>query len=147
MGNGSKRGGERVLESRHLVGLFLGVVLLCCVFFTLGYVMGHTQYGGAVQASDAPAKAKGAPDADADETEPAAKTKKPDAPASPAASEWDFYSKKDTSHLEPAAAPAASPEAPAAPPVPVAKAVETSAHVPVRQREPKFAKGAMVLQL
>ena len=34
-----------MLESRHLVGLFLGVVLLCGVFFTLGYVMGKTQYG------------------------------------------------------------------------------------------------------
>ena len=43
--NGRQNGGERVLESRHLVGLFLGVVLLCGVFFTLGYVMGKTQYG------------------------------------------------------------------------------------------------------
>ena len=34
MAGGGKRGGDRVLESRHLVGLFLGVVLLCGVFFT-----------------------------------------------------------------------------------------------------------------
>ena len=40
-GNGKRGGADRVLESRHLVGLFLGVVLLCGVFFTLGYVMGH----------------------------------------------------------------------------------------------------------
>jgi DedD protein len=52
-GNGKHGGGDRVLESRHLVGLFLGVVLLCGVFFTLGYVMGRTQYGGAVHAADA----------------------------------------------------------------------------------------------
>src|SRR5271168_3639172 len=45
-------GGDRILESRHLVGLFLGVVLLCGVFFTLGYVMGRTQYGGSVHAAD-----------------------------------------------------------------------------------------------
>ena len=45
-GSGKRGGGDRVLESRHLVGLFLGVVLLCGVFFTLGYVMGKTQYGG-----------------------------------------------------------------------------------------------------
>ena len=44
-------GGERVLESRHLVGLFLGVVLLCGVFFTLGYVMGRTQYAPPVSAN------------------------------------------------------------------------------------------------
>ena len=35
-GNGKRGGGgDRILESRHLVGLFLGVVLLCGVFFTL----------------------------------------------------------------------------------------------------------------
>src|ERR1700690_1880950 len=55
-GNGKRGGGDRILESRHLVGLFLGVVLLCGVFFTLGYVMGRTQYGGAVHAADAPPK-------------------------------------------------------------------------------------------
>lgn len=38
------------LESRHLVGLFLGVVVLCCVFFTLGYVMARSQ-PGAVEAA------------------------------------------------------------------------------------------------
>jgi cell division septation protein DedD len=53
--NGKRGGGDRVLESRHLVLLFLSVVLLCGVFFTLGYVMGHTQYGGSVHAADAPA--------------------------------------------------------------------------------------------
>ena len=36
--------GDRVLESRHLIGLFVGVVILCAVFFTLGYVMGRSQY-------------------------------------------------------------------------------------------------------
>jgi DedD protein len=50
--NGSRGGGERVLESRHLVGLFLGVVLLCGVFFTLGYVMGRNQFGGSVHAAE-----------------------------------------------------------------------------------------------
>ena len=49
-GSGKRGGGDRVLESRHLVGLFLGVVLLCGVFFTLGYVMGRNQFGGSVHA-------------------------------------------------------------------------------------------------
>jgi DedD protein len=53
-GNGKHGGGDRVLESRHLVGLFLGVVLLCGVFFTLGYVMGRTQFSGAVHAESVP---------------------------------------------------------------------------------------------
>jgi DedD protein len=47
-------GGDRVLESRHLVGLFLGVVLLCGVFFTLGYVMGRTQFSGVAHAEAPP---------------------------------------------------------------------------------------------
>src|ERR1700730_4439497 len=52
-GNGKRGGGgDRILESRHLVGLFLGVVLLCGVFFTLGYVMGRTQFSGSVHAAD-----------------------------------------------------------------------------------------------
>jgi DedD protein len=49
-GNAKRGGGDRVLESRHLVGLFLGVVLLCGVFFTLGYVMGRTQFSGVAHA-------------------------------------------------------------------------------------------------
>jgi cell division septation protein DedD len=50
--NGKRGGGDRILESRHLVGLFLGVVLLCGVFFTLGYVMGRTQLGTVAHAAD-----------------------------------------------------------------------------------------------
>src|SRR5438874_7297035 len=44
MSNGGKRGvGERVLEGRHVIGLFLAVILLSGLFFTLGYVMGLHQ--------------------------------------------------------------------------------------------------------
>jgi hypothetical protein len=50
MANG-RRNGERVLGSGHLIGLFLGVVLLCCVFYTLGYVMGRSQEAGSVRAA------------------------------------------------------------------------------------------------
>jgi DedD protein len=87
MAGGSKRGGERVLESRHLVGLFLGVVLLCGVFFTLGYVMGRTQYGGAVHAESPVRGAERATAASAPATDAATS-------ASPNQTEWDFYSKK-----------------------------------------------------
>src|ERR1700690_3586722 len=95
-GNGKRGGGDRVLESRHLVGLFLGVVLLCGVFFTLGYVMGRTQYAGAVHASDAPTGTLSPRSS-------APKSKAADVPASPPPAEWDFYSKKDNNHLEPVA--------------------------------------------
>jgi cell division septation protein DedD len=50
-----KRGaGERVLESRHVIGLFLLMLLFSGIFFTLGYVMGRSQYDGQVRASTAP---------------------------------------------------------------------------------------------
>ncbi|MBI4467531.1 MAG: SPOR domain-containing protein [Acidobacteria bacterium] len=40
-----KKGGhyEMVLEDRHLLGVFFAVVLLCAIFFTLGFVLGRNQ--------------------------------------------------------------------------------------------------------
>jgi DedD protein len=34
---------EMVLESRHLLGVFFAVVLLCALFFTFGFVLGRSQ--------------------------------------------------------------------------------------------------------
>jgi DedD protein len=151
-GNG-KRGGDRVLESRHLVGLFLGVVLLCSVFFTLGYEMARTQYGGPVHAADSflrPAPAPAAP-AKVKESEPPAG----DASANAPAGEWDFYSKKDDNHLEPAAkASAPSPASGAGDasnhsnPVAAPKTIsEPVTKPPARFEPPKLVKGSVVLQL
>lgn len=60
--------GERTIGSGHLVALFLGIVVLCCVFFILGYEMGRAQFekGGstavaAKTAAPAPAPAKAEP--------------------------------------------------------------------------------------
>lgn len=153
-GNGKRGGSDRVLESRHLVGLFLGVVLLCGVFFTLGYVMGRTQYGGAVHAADTtPAIAPSRPS-------PAKAKDTPPLPA-PANTEWDFYAKKDNTHMEPAPkeivpketapAPAAIPavvtKTQGAPPVATTKPVVAPAKPPARYQPPKLSKGAIVLQV
>jgi DedD protein len=146
-GGGKRGGGDRVLESRHLVGLFLGVVLLCGVFFTLGYVMGHNQYGTSVHASEIIEKTEAA-------IRPAQKPVQPDltpAPA-PANSEWDFYSKNNNNHLEPATSPAVPSSAPApAASVPRSKAAPASnAHtVPASARfqPPSLTKGSIVLQV
>src|ERR1700731_1390181 len=102
--NARRGGGDRVLESRHLVGLFLSVVLLCGVFFTLGYVMGRTQYSGSVHASDTSLKST---------PPPTAKTKDKDVepPAAPPPGEWDFYANNaNNNHLDPA--PKSSPSTP-----------------------------------
>jgi DedD protein len=146
-GNGKRGGGDRVLESRHLVGLFLGVVLLCGVFFTLGYVMGHSQDSGSVHASDSMVR-----------TPPVAVSPKPKQPETPAATppEWDFYGKKkDNNQLEPAAKTVAPSTAPAvagktepAHAGPAAKTVsEPVVNAPARFQQPRMLKGAIVLQL
>src|SRR5271170_3541410 len=98
MASGGKRGGDRVLESRHLVVFFLGVVLLCGVFFTLGYVMGKTQYGGPVHAEAADAVVPTVRKIPKPDPSPAARGAAP----VPANNEWDFYSKNNNNNLEPA---------------------------------------------
>jgi len=150
-GNGRHGGGDRVLESRHLVGLFLGVVLLCGVFFTLGYVMGKTQYGGAVHAADsleriAPAIRNAVKPKDS-ETSPT--------PAAPANSEWDFYAKNNNNSIDPAmkaSAPAAAPvpavsTSASKPNSPAPAAIAKSMPVSARFQAPKMGKGSVVLQI
>jgi DedD protein len=148
-GSGRRGGGERVLESRHLVGLFLGVVLLCGVFFTLGYVMGRTQFGGPVQASVVPVKPL-------PPVPPSPKPKEAQPSAAPANSEWDFYGKKDTNHLEPApkntapapaAIPAVASKTKGDPPVASTKSVSASAKTSAPLPAPKLPKGSFILQV
>jgi DedD protein len=147
------------LESRHLVGLFLGVVLLCGVFFTLGYVMGHNQYGDPVHAAAAPERAE-APVRSPAKT-PAQQVTPPPAPASTDSPEWDFYAKKPDTQLQPApVAPApksATSVAPSPTPAPHAKAEPATAPAPAatgrtitasaKFAAPRLAKGAIVLQV
>ncbi|MGA8101440.1 MAG: SPOR domain-containing protein [Candidatus Acidiferrales bacterium] len=151
--NGRQAGGERVLESRHLVGLFLGVVLLCGVFFTLGYVMGKTQYG-TTQVANAASLGSPAP-------KPQAATP---APASAGAHdaqppEWDFGDKdKQPPHLDSSKSGAAIS---AGPPnsitprrndaVPSAGPKRVAVSAPPKEsagyQPPAMGKGAIVLQL
>lgn len=152
-GNG-KRGGDRVLESRHLIGLFLGVVLLCSVFFTLGYVMGRTQYGGSVHAETITRPA--APTA----INPATKQPKDARRSStaPVPSEWDFYNKKPNPQLAdaipptPSSAPVAedpTPDqpAPATPRAPKPALMPTKAHATAPPPSARVAKPSIVLQV
>src|SRR5271155_2089967 len=159
--NARRGGGDRVLESRHLVGLFLGVVLLCGVFFTLGYVMGRTQYGGAVHAADG--FNSNVPSASVSPKSKSAPAAKP-AAAPPDNGGWDFYDNKKSAndHLEPAPAPATSAPAtkspasvPAvatksnnAPPPAATKTVATPApKQPARFQPPALNKNSIVLQV
>lgn len=144
---GSRGAGDRVLESRHLVGLFLGVVLLCGVFFTLGYVMGHTQYDSAVHAADTAPFLRPGP-SPKPSAKPPAEAEKPAAPAG----EWDFYTKKENNHLE-STPKSSSPTAPN--PAPSSNAAEradekpvvTPARMPSHFQPPRLTKNSVVLQI
>jgi cell division septation protein DedD len=111
MGYGGKRGGtgERVLESRHVIGLFMLMLLFSGVFFTLGYMMGRDQYGGQVRAATdffrKPASSVSPkPDANSKRTNNSAPSTTPTDSAAPPNSDWEFYhagdSKKTEDHLK-----------------------------------------------
>jgi cell division septation protein DedD len=115
MASGGKRGGagERVLESRHVIGLFMLMLLFSGVFFTLGYVMGRNQYDGPVRAAtDFFNKPEIAVSAKTNVSSkrtnnPAPATTQPDTTLAPN-SDWEFYhagdNKKPEDHLKPVAA-------------------------------------------
>jgi len=119
-----KRGaGERVLESRHVIGLFLLMLVFSAVFFTLGYVMGRNQYDGQVRAAttlhDVPDAVVKKPDGGLKHSAGAPATNAPGPEESNPNSDWEFYSadkQKDTSdHLKPIAPATISPSAKTAP--------------------------------
>jgi cell division septation protein DedD len=107
MASGGKRGsaGERVLEGRHVIGLFFLMLLFSGVFFTLGYVMGRSQYDGQVRAATNPRTPSGVDVAP--KSDPAAK-RSPGAGASvpasdsttPPSSDWEFYHAGDSKPSE-----------------------------------------------
>ena len=118
MASGGRRSaGERVLEGKHVIGLFLLMLVFSGLFFTLGYVMGHNQYGGEVRAAT-PNPHTGEPAYMPNKSEPAPKksVEPPviDAEADPATSDkvWDFSHTASPRTVEPRLDPA-----PKAPPV------------------------------
>jgi cell division septation protein DedD len=116
--------GERVLESKHVIGLFMLMLVFSGVFFALGYVMGRNQYDGQVRAASNPRAA--ADPVAAYKPDVAPKRAKEPAPAadpssdvnSQPSSDWGFYNAAKTApddRLKPApvtstsAAPAPTP--------------------------------------
>ncbi len=143
-----KNGGDFVLESRHLVGLFLLLVVIFGVVFTLGYLMGRSQYDSKVRAAVGPP-----PGSDEPAAPPAAKPKtRPepeDAQVPKKNSDWDFYHSADpqasADHLQPlpkSVAPSAASK-PVATPSKTAKPVKPSSGAD----GPLIPKGAIMLQV
>jgi len=130
--------GERTIGSGHLVALFLGIVVLCCVFFILGYEMGRAQYehGGA----SASAARTGGPAPSAAPAAPAPSPAKPETPAPG----WPSASTPGT----------AAGSKPAAAPAPAAGTTAAAAHpatphpAPAASlKAPEIPRGALVLQV
>jgi len=104
--------GERVLEGRHVIGLFFLMLLFSGVFFTLGYVMGRNQLDAQVRASsthgndtllplkaEPSAKPNKSPVSTPGNSDPATDV------TTPPSSEWEFYRVGDknssNNHLKP----------------------------------------------
>jgi DedD protein len=147
-----KGGGDFVLESRHLVGLFLLLVVIFGVVFTLGYLMGRSQFDSKVRA------AVGVPPGfDALAAPTAAKSKTQPEPENAQVprknSNWDFYHSADpqasADHLQPppkSVAASAPPAAAAKPPVAASKAAKP-ARLSGGTDGPLIPKGAIMLQV
>lgn len=119
---GRRSAGERVLEGRHVIGLFFLVLLFSGVFFTLGYVMGRNQYDGQVRAEsthDINSPVLPRSQVASKHNAPANSEPPPDAAAAPS-SDWEFYhageKKAPVDRLKPA---------------PAAKTIATAAKAPV----------------
>ena len=125
MASGGKRGGagERVLESRHVIGLFMLMLLFSGVFFTLGYVMGRNQYDGQVRAATDPHTKLQNPFSHKPEpTKRAGNATPAEAPtetAAPPNSDWEFYHAGDGKKTVDRLKPAVSVKAPAEKSTPV----------------------------
>ena len=148
---GKKNGGDFVLESRHLVGLFLLLVVIFGVVFTLGYLLGRSQDDTKLRA----AAVKTVDDADPPTAAPVAKSKaKPDAGDAvppPAGSDWDFYHSADAKtsddQLQPPPVKNVSAKQPVAAPKPAAAKTAKQDNAPAPLDAPLIPKGKIMLQV
>ncbi|HLJ24122.1 MAG TPA: SPOR domain-containing protein [Candidatus Acidoferrales bacterium] len=148
-----KSGGDFILESKHLVGLFVLLVVIFGVVFTLGYLLGRGQYDSKLRAvvgtpvgfDDTTAAAPVAKSKSRPESEDAQVPKKN--------SDWDFYHSAEpqsgADHLQPAPKNVSSTNVPAAPPKPPAHSAKPAAPAKYKSDTdgPLIPKGAIMLQV
>src|SRR6516162_8535389 len=118
-GGGKRSAGERVLESKHVIGLFLIMLLFSGLFFTLGYVMGRNQFDNPVGAAASGNFSRPEP-AVLPKADPAPKkasaifpNESASDPATSSNSQWVLYSNNKPAISEPRLE--AAPKAPAVP--------------------------------
>jgi cell division septation protein DedD len=147
---GGKSGGDFVLESRHLVGLFLLLVVIFGVVFTLGYLLGRSQYDSTLRAAvTKPPEA--APVTAGPPPKPKGKAESGVTAPPQSGSDWDFYHsaepKTDEDHLQPPKNTVVATQ-PAG-----AKPSATGSHKPASPAKssstntPSMTKGAIMLQV
>ncbi len=151
---GKKSGGDFVLESRHLVGLFLLLVVIFGVVFTLGYLLGRNQDDTKVRAAAIKTIDEADPPSAAPVTKSKAKPENDDPATTPAGSDWDFYHSADPKttedRLQPPPVKNVSAKQPVAAPKPVESPHKTakpekSAAAPLDA--PLIPKGKIMLQV
>ena len=143
-----------MLESRHVIGLFLVMMLFSAGFFTLGYLMARDQYSGQVRASGNSASssevdALSKPEKASRHAKAAPVTEAPTANEVPASSDWEFYNagknKKTEDHLKPI--PAAPVQKFTPVPVKSVAASKPSSTLPKPMNAPLIPGGAYTLQV
>ena len=147
--------GERVLESRHVIGLFMAVIVLSGLFFTLGYVMGRHETDGEVRAADFREKPElpvpPKPEVVSKRGNKSAPTERSTDTATPSSSDWEFYHAGDSKKPEDRLKQAASAPAPARRAEPVAVKSTAPAKMPVTATKaanrPLTPSGAYTLQV
>src|SRR5208282_4105184 len=95
-----KGGGDFVLESRHLVGLFMLLVVIFGIVFTLGYLLGRSQYDSKLSAAvdkpiEATAPVVAASPKSKGKPESSDSIASEEAPIPQKNSDWDFYRAAD----------------------------------------------------
>ena len=159
MATGNKKGGGMVLAGRQMVGIFALLVVMLGVVFTLGYVLGRSEYDTSIRAaaSSVPPKASGATVKENSASGAAKNNVAAKAPRAPAP-DWDFYHAGEPAKpverlggaADPADAPPAPPEAlaPAEPPVqprlekqPAIIAPSKASAASARKGQPSVGKG------
>jgi cell division septation protein DedD len=135
MASGRKSGGDLVLESKHLAGLFLLLVVIFGVVFTLGYLLGRSQYDPKLRAAvSPPAEAASTKSRDNSSGSSAGAENLP----AQKSSDWDFYHsgepKTGEDHLQPSGSPPVFAKS-----VTAAKSAEAAKPAPKAEGDAKLA--------
>jgi len=154
-----KSSGDFVLESKHLVGLFMLLVVIFGVVFTLGYLLGRSQYDAKLRAAVGAPPGFDAPPAAATAAKSKSRPESEDAQVPKKNSDFDFYHsaepQKSVDRLQPYAkavtSSSASPALTAKPAVATSATASTAAMKPAKSspgaNAPLIPKGSIMLQV